>query len=170
MYHTVSCWWNWCKHFDLLLSYSPSFQTAPVSRFLLNLVERTSTRLKFSRFQLVQRILRSSMFHLSNCCFQRFEPLYFQILTFFLVLSHSSTPLSCRSFFSPDVSFLSLILCLRPVSTVSKEWRLVKWRTGRVFRRSFMGFRSRRRRRRVGWWSSVFSIGDRTRTLQKRQP
>lgn len=36
-----------------------------------------------------------------------------------------------------------------------------------------MGFRSRRwrrRRRRVGWWSSVFSIGDRTRTLQKRQP
>lgn len=45
-----------------------------------------------------------------------------------------------------------------------KEWRLVKWRTGRVFRRSFMGFRSRRRRRR---WSSVFSIGDRTRTLHE---
>lgn len=22
----------------------------------------------------------------------------------------------------------------------------------------------------AGWWSSVFSIGDRTRTLQKRQP
>lgn len=46
-----------------------------------------------------------------------------------------------------------------------KEWRLVKWRTGRVFRRSFMGFRSRRRRRRR--WSSVFSIGDRTRTLHE---